>query len=89
MSRKLTVEDVVKTTLSIFTDSCIEMAKENWNQSQVEMLDRLFSAVIADCPYKCVDCTYLGRPADAPDDVLGCLWNPSEEDGYSIPCEDE
>lgn len=56
--RAVTIEDVVTVATKIFTESCIEVAKKNWAESQVEMLDRLFSCVLMDCEYKCVGCTY-------------------------------
>lgn len=38
---------------------------------------------------ECVKCTYFGRAADAPKTVeLACMWLPSEENGWDIPCEE-
>ncbi|MDD3417393.1 MAG: hypothetical protein PHY47_25950 [Lachnospiraceae bacterium] len=36
---------------------------------------------------KCVYCTYYGIVVDDPLQRLQCLWQPNEENGYSLPCE--
>lgn len=35
---------------------------------------------------KCEKCSYYGAAADAPQDQKDCMWKPSEEDGWEIPC---
>ncbi|MDD7391212.1 MAG: hypothetical protein PUG60_16450 [Lachnospiraceae bacterium] len=37
---------------------------------------------------ECEKCVYFGRPIDAPESIdPDCMWVPSEENGWEIPCE--
>lgn len=39
---------------------------------------------------ECERCFYYGVPADAPETVEPeCMWTPSEDDGWELPCEEE
>ena len=54
------------------------------------MLERLFTCVSRGCDYKCVGCTYFGKPSDAPENNPDdCMWQPGGEDGFEKPCEGE
>ena len=78
--------------IGIFVNDCKDIAKKNWCESQVEMLDTLFEAARMGWEYKCVKCGYFGRPADAPDTVdKDCLWSMCKEEGESDipPCEED
>lgn len=38
---------------------------------------------------KCKDCIFYGKPCDAPATVEDmCMWYPSDDNGYALPCED-
>jgi hypothetical protein len=47
---KLCAEESVG-AISLFINQCCEMAEANWCPSQVEMLKRLFNAVLKNEPY--------------------------------------
>lgn len=35
----------------------------------------------------CINCCYYGIAGDAPEDTEpGCMWTPSEDDGWELPC---
>ena len=85
----VTVGQVANTAVNLFAEDCINIAKENWSKSQVEMLERLFESIKRGCEYKCVGCTYFGRVPDAQETVEECMWQPGEEDGWNLPCEEE
>ena len=57
MSEKqiITLEQASEICIAAWCSDCIEMAKENWCQSQVEMLERLFHAVGTGKPYNYED----------------------------------
>lgn len=39
---------------------------------------------------ECERCFYYGVPGDAPECVEpDCMWQPSEEDGWERPCDEE
>lgn len=39
---------------------------------------------------KCFDCIYWDKPSDAPENVpFDCMWQPSEENGWELPCREE
>lgn len=85
----VTVGEVLNTAINVFTEDCIEIAKNNWSEIQVKMLQRLFECVKSGCEYKCIECVYYGRPADAPETIeAGCMWKPSEDNGWDLPCEE-
>lgn len=86
---KVTVGQVANTAINIFTNDCVGTARKNWSESQVDMLERLFESVKRGCEYKCVRCTYYGKPSDAPETVEeGCLWDMRHEEECR-PCEEE
>lgn len=90
MKETVTIREVATTAITLFTNDCKEIAEKNWSKSQVEMLDRLFMAVVHGCEYKCVGCEYLCKAADAPETAEEeCMWIPSEENGEQRPCEEE
>lgn len=38
---------------------------------------------------ECEGCKYFGKVPDAPETVeADCMWTPSEENGWDIPCEE-
>lgn len=85
---KVTVAQVAAASINIFASDCMAVAKENWCQSQVDMLERLFTCVSRGCDYKCVGCTYFGKTSDAPENNPDdCMWQPGGEDGFEKPCE--
>lgn len=76
--------------IDIYTEGCMELAKENWCKSQVEMLEHLFEEAKKRREYKCAKCFYIGKPGDAPESAsLDCMWQPSEENGWNMPCDGE
>lgn len=86
---RVTVEQVANTAINIFTNDCVEIARKNWSQSQVDMLEILLESAKKGCEYKCVRCTYYGKPSDAPETVEeGCLWDMRHDDEQR-PCEEE
>ena len=76
--------------INTFIKECIDMAKENWSQREVDMLYRLIESVKRGCEYKCAGCAYLGRPLDAPKETdLGCLWDMRHDESEEFrPCEE-
>lgn len=84
----VTVGEVAEVAIRVFVDECMQVARDNWCGSQVEMLDALFEAVSTGCELKCVKCEHFGRVADAPDAVSkGCLWGMLEGEDGAPPCE--
>lgn len=78
------------TAVNIFIHDCLNMAKENWCNRQVDMLETLFESVKNGYEYRCIKCSYFGRAGDAPSCVpKECMWVPGEEDGWNKPCEEE
>lgn len=45
------IEELIVAYLAKFVQQCGEMAEKNWLPSQVEMLERLFGAVLEGCEY--------------------------------------
>lgn len=45
------IEKLIAAYLEEFVKDCGEMAEKNWLPSQVEMLERLFGAVLEGCEY--------------------------------------
>ena len=76
--------------VNTFIKECIDMAKENWSQREVDMLYRLIESVERGCEYKCAGCTYLGKPLDAAKETdLGCLWDMRHDESKEFrPCEE-
>lgn len=76
--------------INTFIKECIDMAKENWSQREVDMLYRLIESVKRGCKYKCAGCAYLGKPLDAPKETdLGCLWDMRHDESEDCrPCEE-
>lgn len=86
----VTVGEVADTTINLFTEDCIGIAKENWSEIQVKMLQQLFECVRKGCEYKCVGCVHYGRPGDAPETTEeDCMWQPSEDNGWNLPCKED
>lgn len=86
------IEEIAIRSLMNFIGDCMETAKKNWSESQVEMLKTLFDAVAQGAEYKCVKCEYFGRVADAPETVKkDCMWHwlKDEDEGDTPPCEEE
>jgi len=62
-----------------------------WLASQADMLaeDWKIVNVIADKYVPCIECEWIGKPADAPNENPGdFMWAPSEENGYDRPCKE-
>ncbi len=75
--------------ITTFKEKCIKIANENWSKSQVWMLECLFETIEKECEYKCLRCSYFGRPGDAPEtSPEDCMWEPNEDEEYR-PCEDD
>lgn len=56
-------------------------------KKEIEMLIKLEKT---ECKSKCVGCKYFGRACDAPETVEeDCMWQPSEENGWILPCEND
>lgn len=56
-------------------------------KKEIEMLIKLEKT---ECQSKCVGCKYFGRACDAPETVgEDCMWQPSEENGWILPCEND
>lgn len=84
------ITEVADILIQIYIDECMKVAKENWCDSQVEMLERLLECVRKGCEYKCVGCTYLSRPFTAPEDAPEvCMWDSYEDKGCEKPCESD
>ena len=90
IGKQITLEDVCNHAINVFIVDCLKTARKNWSSTHVEMLETLFACVKEGCEYKCVNCSYFGRPSDAPETVeRDCIWQQSEEDGWNLPCEDD
>ena len=88
--RAVTIEDVAAVATKIFKESCIEVAKKNWAESQVEMLDRVFNCVLMGCEYKCVGGGYNQQIPDHPEHPYDCFFELDREVADErMPCEDE
>lgn len=87
----VTVGQVANVAINIFADDCVRIAKKNWSQSQVDMLETLFESAKRGCEYKCIRCEYYGKPSDAPETVEeGCMWDMChDKEEESRPCEEE
>lgn len=89
-SLKITEEYITNNinVLEVYVKKCIEVAKENWCPSHVNMLEDLFEAVILGYDYKCIKCEYFQK-IDVATEKKDCIWQPNEENGFNIPCEME
>lgn len=85
---RIKISEAAGIIIQIYADACMEVAKANWCDSQVEMLEILFECVRKGCEYKCTRCTYLARPSDALEEAPEvCTWQPSIDKGNVRPCE--
>ena len=86
----VTVGEVANTAINLFAQDCMTIAKENWSEIQVKMLQQLFECVKKGCEYKCVGCVHYGKAADAPETTEeDCMWTPNEDNGWNLPCEED
>lgn len=84
------VSEITRKQEREFLEKCMDVAMENWCDSQVKMLQKLFECVFVECEYKCVNCKFFGKKVDAPAmSKEECMWKPSEENGWEIPCKEE